>query len=202
MMSDLYKKGVGKVLWTFYQTAISRRLPEVFLRQETLLAVVLGVASAFIALPHADLSGKISDICVAYVGYAAIALGFCVGGITVALTLPAPDFVKKLANLTLPERGDALSSLFFVFCWTAVVHWISIVAFILVLLFDGHSDVAVFTADSIHYRILRGCMITLASYALFQFLITVLTLWQVGTRYIETLQTPQNSTSPDPAPKT
>jgi hypothetical protein len=193
MISDFYRKGVLKVLWSFYSRGVSDRLGEIFWRQETALAAIVAGSSVFWSLPHADLSGRVADLCVAYIGYAAIALGFCVGGITIALTLPDRAFMLKLANLNLEGRGDALSSLLFVFCWTAVVHWVSIIAFALILLFDGHNEVAVFASGSLHYRVLRALAIFLAGYALMQFLITVLTLWQAGSLYIQGLKTTQES---------
>ncbi|QHN03079.1 hypothetical protein FTO74_06620 [Granulicella sp. WH15] len=189
MITDIFTKGIFTVLWSFYKNAVESRLKEIVLSQEILLAVVIGGVFSFAGSSYFPESAKIVDVSLGYLAYAAIALGFCVGGVTIALTLPDRDFVVMLATLTIPnKKGDALSGLFFVFCWTAIVHWLSVILILAVLVTSGHADGNLFATRTLHGRIILGTCITLCLYALMQFLITVLTLWQVGSVYIRNLQ--------------
>jgi hypothetical protein len=58
----------------------------------------------------------VGDVTTGLIAYAAIALGFCVAGLTISLTLPDRDFASQLAFCK--EKGEptnAYSDLLFVF---------------------------------------------------------------------------------------
>lgn len=181
-------EGILKTVFRFLMQAAKPRWKDILLTQETLISLALG-SLAFEESAHIfSHSAKLSDLTIGFVGYAAIALGFCVGGITIALTLPA-TFVSKLAKLEIRgEEGNALSSLLFVFIWTAFVHWVSIVTALLLLLFFGHIETTDLVRTGVLSRAVLGTAVSLAAYTLTQFLITTLTLWQVGTHYIGELR--------------
>lgn len=185
MLRGLFKTGILHVTWRFASEAIIPRAPEIVYTQDSLIAIILGIAAGFESAHIFLHSAKLSDLAVGFIGYAAIALGFCVGGITIALTLPDKDFVVRLATLNIETKeGDALSSLLFVFCWTAFVHWCSLVLALLFLLTFGHIEASELVNAGLWPRILLGGAVAVAAYTLMQFLITTLTIWQVGRSYI------------------
>jgi hypothetical protein len=113
-------------------------------------------------------------------------LGFCVAGLTISLTFPEPAFTKKLA--TVSGTTSPYSDLLFVFSWTAIAHWCAVTTmFLVMLLVDGSSPL-----------LPQGCSRTrlwgvsliagLCAYCLCQFLITLVTLSQVGSVYIKHLR--------------
>jgi len=131
---------------------------------------------------------KVGEVCVSLLTYAAIALGFCLAGLTLVLTFPHERLMTRLATTKPPKaKDDAYSALLFVFTWTSLAHWILIVLSILVLLFVG-SDRELVLAGSIFNRVLAGIVSALTAYCLCQFLITLFTLSQVGTLHIKALQ--------------
>jgi len=131
---------------------------------------------------------KISDITTGLIAYASIALGFCVAGLTISLTFPEPKFTSHLAApLHHGDKKNHYSDLLFVFSWTALAHWIAVMALFSVVLFtdgstpllpDGHSTWRIGIV-----AVLGG----LCAYCLCQFLITVITLSQVGNLYVQFL---------------
>ena len=98
MIANIFRKGILTVLCSFYRDAVSGRLSEILFSQESVLALILGGAASFFGASYFPNSAKIVDISLGYLAYAAIALGFCVGGVTIALTLPDRDFVVMLAS--------------------------------------------------------------------------------------------------------
>jgi hypothetical protein len=189
MISGLWNRGIFRVFLHFYERGIKGRESDILFTQETSLAILLGVFITIFGHHFFSGSAKIVDIAVGYLGYAAIALGFCVGGMTIALTFPDREFITGLATFQIPDKkGDALSSLLFVFSWTALVHWISLVVILAAVLIKGHQDQELLSATSIHSRVIIGTIVALCSYALMQFVITVLTLWQIGGLYIDGLK--------------
>jgi hypothetical protein len=154
---------------------------DILLAEESWLSLLLSVAGVFWGPRLWPNSGKPGDLGVAFVCYAAIALGFCVGGMTIALTLPDRVLSKELANLEIPEKpGNAMSSLLFVFSWTALAHWVAICAVFISMIVAGHSDHSIFETTGRFYRTCLCFVLFLCTYSLFHFLITVVTLWQVG----------------------
>jgi hypothetical protein len=161
------------------------RWRKILISPESLIAVVVAVAFLRWGDRMFSQSPKIGDISTGLIAYAAIALGFCVAGLTISLTLPDQDFATKLACLKDDdEPTNAYSDLLFVFSWTAVAHWLAlIVLFALTLFVEGSSPLL----PAGHSQ-LRGIWVAATSgicaYCLCQFLITLITLSQVGNIYI------------------
>ncbi len=133
---------------------------------------------------------KVGEVVPVILTYAAIALGFCVAGLTVALTIPDREFAYKLAKKTLRPRSptqNAYSDLLFVFSWTALAHWTTIAASVAALLASRGQAVILPYGASVLNRVFVGIVVFLSSYGFFQFLITLITLSQVGRVYIQSL---------------
>ncbi len=195
-ISGLFTKGIFRVLYRFAVDGVRLQLGDIVFAQETVVAVLLGVSFTYWGYAHFAESAKLVDFALGFLAYAAIALGFCVGATTVALTLPDRTFMLRLAHKVVPNRpADALSSLLFVFCWTAVVHWFVIVFLLILLATHGHQDEAFFAGHSMNWRVTGGFLVTACSYALMEFLITVLTLWQAGMTFINDLKKQASSSS-------
>ncbi len=137
--------------------------------------------------------------------YAAIAFGFCIAGLTMALTLDR-DFALDIAKLDekrkaegkLPEGSKgAYSDLIFVFSWTAVVHWMTIVASVLGLILSGGEHQILSFGSPAPRRLLVGATAFLCAYGLFQFLITLITLSQVADVYIDRVRSQANGAQKD-----
>src|SRR5580698_8692758 len=73
--------------------------PETFLSVAVILIFLLYGGRLFVTSP------KIGDLTTGLIAYASIALGFCVAGLTISLTLPDRDFAVKLARLQ--REGDS-----------------------------------------------------------------------------------------------
>ncbi|MBN9658393.1 MAG: hypothetical protein J0H49_09450 [Acidobacteria bacterium] len=187
-MTGLLRTGIIRALAGYAKREVVPRLGELVWSQHTVIALAVGVALAWYA-PSITGAPKVSEIAVGFLGYAAIALGFCVAGITISLTLPDRDFLQRLSQHSVRGReGDALSSLLFVFTWTGVVHWACVVNLIVVLLLDGGNQ-RPFTQGATHWRLLGIAATTsLCTYALETFLVTVLTLGHVGRTFIDELR--------------
>ncbi|HUK29506.1 MAG TPA: hypothetical protein VLV89_00225 [Candidatus Acidoferrum sp.] len=129
---------------------------------------------------------KTSDITTGLIAYAAIALGFCVAGLTISLTFPQAEFTSELAKPS--TEACSYSDLLFVFSWTAIAHWCAImILFVAILLTDGSQSLL-----PVGHSGLRLWGVALIAgfgvYCLCQFLITLITLSQVGDVYIRFLR--------------
>jgi len=129
---------------------------------------------------------KLSDITTGLIAYASIALGFCIAGLTISLTFPDSKFTTRMSEIS--GKTSSYSDLLFVFSWTAVAHWIAVVTiFVLILLADGSQ--ALLPAGHSAFRLWGVALIAgLCTYCLCQFLITLITLSQVGSAYIQFLR--------------
>lgn len=196
----IFTHGILRVLFRFARDGVRGRVEEIVFTQESFLSIAAGFAFAIWGQKICADSAKLSDFSLGFLGYAAIALGFCVGATTVALTLPERSFLLKLATTERKSKpGDALSGLLFIFCWTAVVHWFVIVWLIILLTIFGHCETVLFVSPTPFTRALGGLTVSACSYALMQFLITVLTLWQAGTAFIHDLRQQANASTPKDA---
>jgi hypothetical protein len=171
-------------------------LDEVFPRWRSILksehlwlAFVLGGIAAWRGEAVFAAGPRVPDAVTALLTYGAIALGFCIAGLTVALTLPDREFARKLATEECgrPPR-DAYSDLLFVFSWTAIVHWVVIVALVIGLAFARDYNSVLCPGASIARRFSVGIVVGLSTYGFFQFLVTLITISQVGRTYIHSLR--------------
>lgn len=183
-LKGLFCSGFLRVCYRFLRFGVLRHASDIFLTQETLIAISLAGLVYMAAPIFGGRSGKLTDLALGFLGYAAIALGFCVGATTVALTFPDRDFLSKLATSQRKDKpGDALSGLLLVFSWTAIVHWIAIIYVAALLLFFGHREAPFLEVTSVKWRLVASGTCALCAYSLMQFLITVLSLWQAGTAF-------------------
>jgi hypothetical protein len=188
-MMKVFKSGIITVFVGFFRRELRSRMFEIVFTQDFALAVIGALALAIWGPNHFGNAAKVSDLASIIVSYGAIAIGFCIGGLTIALTLPDRDFTQRLAELSLPSKeGNALSSLLFVFSWTAVVHWLAVGAMLIVLLLSGKNDQSFLTVSTDWHRLLIAAVSFICIYSLFQFVITVLTLARVGALYIDKLR--------------
>lgn len=160
------------------------------------LAVLLGYWGSYLI----PVTTTVGALAVALLTYSAIALGFSLAGLTLALTLPNKQFVELLCATKPPKRKqDAYSDLLFLFSWNAIIHWAIVVGAVVLVLFVNPQQAA-FEIE--RHRVKTGIMVGLSVYGLVQFLVTLITLSQVGSVYISHLKkqsstsqvTPSNST--------
>ena len=151
--------------------------------------VALGVGATFLLFGDTFFSEfpKISDLTTGLIAYAAIALGFCVAGLTISLTLPDQDFAATLATKGAGDATSPYSDLLFVFSWTAIVHWVALIMLFAVVLFVDNSTVLLPHGHSQTRTWLVALVAAVCVYCLCQFLITLITISQVGAVYISHL---------------
>jgi hypothetical protein len=160
------------------------------------IAVILGGSVAVFASDWGIANSTVGDILTVVLAYAAVAFGFCLAGLTVALTLPDEKFVYRLATMEPSEHqmankrrvANAYSDLLFVFSWTAIAHWLVICFGVFILVACGSEHKLVAGSYGPNERLLLGILSFLVVYALSQFLITLITLSQVGNRYVGELK--------------
>lgn len=159
---------------------------------QSILAVLVAAAIALFGHRLAFHHLATDDLITAVFAYAALALGACLTGLTVALTLPDRSFAIFLAAA---ERDDkpsitAYGDLIFVFSWTAIAHWLVIVLALVMLATVGGHDVPTFAGTWSASAALAVVMIGALVYAMAQFLVTIITLSEVAGVYIAWIRRP------------
>jgi hypothetical protein len=145
------------------------------------IAALMGVTCGLYGEEVLPNKTKVLDVGMALLTYAAIAQGFCLAGLTLLLTLPNDKLLSLLANhRDEPDAPDAYSDLLFVFSWTAVIHWMLLLVSVVLLVIAGSQQDVWPTTPSLRYRIVGGFVCGFSLYNLFQFLITLITISQVG----------------------
>lgn len=152
---------------------------------------------------HTGLStAKVGDVATAALAYAAVGFGFSLAGLTLALTLPDEQFARELATASRPTARsgveavvrrlqhdeDAYSSLLFVFSWTALAHWLTVVASFAFLIKYGFDQPLLPRGASAAHVAAVSAWAFVAIYAVAMFLLTLVTLSQVGQTYIANLR--------------
>ncbi|HSE19223.1 MAG TPA: hypothetical protein VLB46_19330 [Pyrinomonadaceae bacterium] len=155
------------------------------------IAAICGAIFGFWGAHLVPKTTTAGTIAIALLTYAAIALGFSLAGLTLVLTLPNTSFVTLLYQ-TKPQRKkhDSYSDLIFVFSWTAIVHWLIVFVSIVLVLFVNPQQPAFELEKN---RLCSGVTTGLAIYALCQFLVTLITLAQVGKTYTDHLRGEANN---------
>jgi hypothetical protein len=175
-----------------YETA--PRLREVVSGSDFVLAVMLGAGFAIWGGKVSLAEMKVEDITTILLTYAAIAFGFCLSGLTLALTLPDRAFAQELALAHPKQNGpNSYSNLMFIYSWTAIIHWLVIVASIGILVFSGSDQKILPSNASPGRHLVVGLLIFLSAYGVFRFLVALITLSQVGTAYISNLSKAKGS---------
>jgi hypothetical protein len=160
------------------------------------LAIIIGVM-IYRWAGHTALSRlKIGEITPALLTYGAIALGFSIAGLTLALTLPDREFAKRLADSVLPKlppKQNAYSDLLFVFSWTAVLHWMVIIIALCSSVLVGQDQEILPQQAGVGHRLIVSFLVSAVVYSVCQFLVTVITLSEVGQTYIGDLRKRENN---------
>lgn len=174
-----------RTLWHYLRCECAPRLKRIVFSSQAALSLLVAAFFALFGPKFFHQAPKIGDVTTGLIAYSAIVLGFCVSGLTVSLTLPDREFAAVLATFNPNgEARNAYSDLLFVFSWTAIVHWSAVVlSFVVTLIVE--SGQGLLPHGCSHGRIV-GVAISagLYTYCFFQFLITLITLSQIGNRYI------------------
>jgi hypothetical protein len=188
----------------YFRVQVIPRWASVLGGSEFVVAVLAATLFGVFA-DHTGLAGaKVGDVGTALLAYAAVAFGFSIAGLTIALTIPNEKFVSKLATTEhsspvnerrgtwtrrlKPKNANAYSDLLFVFSWTAWSHWTLVVASFGFLAACGFDAVLLPPSPTLLHRVLTSLLVFLAVYALSLFLVTLITLTQVGAVYIRDLR--------------
>jgi hypothetical protein len=148
-------------------------------------AIVLGLLTSMYGAKWPLAGLKMSETTTMLLTYAAVAFGFCVAGMALVLTLPNESFVSLLMKHKLGRNEQSsYSDLLFVFSWTAIIHWTTVVLSIVAVCIRGGDRTVLNTWDGLGWKVMIGSLAGLSLYALTQFLMTVITLSQVGRLYI------------------
>jgi hypothetical protein len=185
-----------RTIHSYLTTEVWPRRKDVVGGSELWLAVGGALMLSLFASKWGIAATKVGELVTVALAYAAVAFGFCLAGLTVALTLPNDGFVRDLATKAPSEaqikrKGrvpNAYSDLLFVFSWTAIAHWIVIVVGLLVLVEAGYDTQLICGHFNLDEKIRLALLAFFLLYAVFQFLITLITLSQVGNRYIDHLR--------------
>jgi hypothetical protein len=151
-----------------------------------LLAAAMGIWGEKLGLADA----RIVDVTTALLTYSAIAFGFCLSGLTLALVLPDAEFARHLAGSHIAQDApSAYSNLMFIFSWAALIHWLDIVAAISIFAYSGSEQKVLPLHASYAHHVAIGFLAFLTIYAMCRFLVALITLSQVGRLYIARLAT-------------
>lgn len=164
------------------------RFGKILVSAESLIAIVVAIVFWKWGDRFFSQSPKIGDLATGLIAYASIALGFCVAGLTISLTLPDQDFATGLAVLKKDgEPTNAYSDLLFVFSWTAIAHWLALIVLFALTLFTEGASPLLPVGHSRFRGLCVGAIAGICAYCLCQFLITLVTLSQVGNIYVKHL---------------
>lgn len=186
----------------YLRRQVGPRWVAVITGSEFWVAVVVGVVFGVWVGNDRIGAARVGDVVTALLAYAAVAFGFSLAGLTIALTLPDETFARELAQAKKPKReggwrglkarfepeSDAYSDLLFVFSWTAAAHWCTVVLGFGLLVAWGFDQALVPAHASIAHRAAASLLISVAAYAICLFLVTLFTLSQVGRVYIARLR--------------
>ena len=186
-----------RATWQYVRDEALPRIGLIARGSELWLSVLAGTFWGFFA--DGIISGvkPVDTVASALLTYAAIAFGFCLAGLTLALTLPDGSFARRLASAkSQKQKRDAYSDLLFVFSWTAICHWVLILALLALMAISEPTRTLMPGDASCVHRGIVAIIAAFSVYGILQFLITLITLSQVGRTYIEFLSKNQ-SCDPD-----
>jgi hypothetical protein len=175
---------LGQYLWDEARP----RFFKIISSSDFITALLLGGAMGLWGHRLGLANAKIVDVTTALLTYSAIAFGFCLSGLTLALVLPDMDFARRLAQSRVDsDAPSAYANLMFVFSWAALIHWLDLVAAIIMFAYCG-SDLKVLPLVASHiHHVAIGFFTFLTIYAICRFLTALITLSQVGRLYVARL---------------
>jgi hypothetical protein len=169
------------------------RLRQIFISTEFAIAVTLAVLLGIFGEGSRIAVIGTGDIALTLLAYAAIAFGFSVAGLTLVLTAPDREFASELAwsdpgeeqgLAKEPPAKSSYSNLIFIFTWTGIAHWALVIGSLAVLLGIGVNTPLLADGSSTLHRIGVAILAFATVYAVELFLVTVITLANVGQAYI------------------
>jgi hypothetical protein len=190
-------------IYSYSRKVVRPQVKSIVSSSEFWIAMIIGVIAGLCGGRIIPTTTTTSNVAMAFLTYASIALGFALAGLTLTLTLPNEGFVKLLATTrSEPGRPDTYTNLLFIFSWTAIIHWILVIVTVILVLFVK-PDQPAFEID--HHQIQSGIVAAFSAYCLFQFLLTLITLAHVGSVYTNHIQgkfekekQPECKPKPDP----
>lgn len=169
----------------FWKNEFWPRKRRIFISAHSGIALAFGVGVAVWGHRFSAKEITTTDLSLALITYAAIALGFSLSGLTLALTLPNQKFARRLVESRVDSGSlNSYSTLIFVFAWTAIVHWLLVVASMCTLILDGGRKPILDLTTNGWKCSAFGLVAALCTYCLLQFLITLITLTQIGRAYL------------------
>lgn len=178
-----------KTIRQFYLDEVKPRKNTIFLSDHALIAILFSLLLSLIGDFLGFESLKKESVVSALFNYSSIAMGFCVTCVTMCLTMGDKEFVKHLcSHKTLENKSDSFSDLIFVFSWTAVCHWLSIIILVIATLNTNDNETLFSNSFNIAERISFLFSSAVIFYSLLQFLITIITTMQVGKVYSKFLK--------------
>jgi hypothetical protein len=173
------------------------RLQQIFVSTEFVIAAAIATLFGIWGVGSRIGATGTGDIALTLLAYAAIAFGFSVAGLTLVLTAPDREFASELAwsdptqdkgLAKQPPPRSSYSNLIFIFTWTAIAHWTLVIGSIVILLGIGQNTPLLENGSSALHRIGVSILAFATVYAVELFLVTVITLANVGQAYIGRLQ--------------
>src|SRR3954454_20199243 len=136
-----------KAIRSYLDEEVRPRSRQILRSSQFWIATLIAVSFAFFGADFAIATATVGQFVTVVLAYAAVAFGFCLAGLTVALTLPDASFVHHLATKKpsieqVEKRGyvpNAYSDPLFVFSWTAIAHWLVIAAGLVLLTWLGYA---------------------------------------------------------------
>jgi len=191
-----FRRGPGKAYRQYFSDEVWPRRGAILRDETAYVAMAAGVVSAVvggrIGLGHVSVG--VSTVGV--MAYSAIAFGFCVGGIAMALALPQTLLLPLLAHSPKCEdreisdarsgrraRKTSFSNLVFVYSSSAIVHWVALVLAFVTLLTLGDHAYLLAAGSGAPQHFLVGLWIGSVVYAVLTFLKAVITMSQVANAY-------------------
>lgn len=183
-------------LLAFLQREALSRTRTIVVSSEVAIALAGGILGVVFADDLAIGHTATGDVVFVVRAYAAIAFGFSVAGLAVVLTAPDRVFASRLAwsdpvtpgIADKPPKRNSYSNLLFIFSWTAIAHWLVVIVSLAVLVGLGSETALLPEGSSLKHSVTIGLLVGVTIYAVELFLVTVVTLSDVGDTYIKTLQ--------------
>lgn len=183
-------------LLDYCRTEVFPRWGKVVISTEAAIAAVLALLFGIFGSGTGIAVASAGDVVFVLLAYAAIGFGFSVAGLTLVLTAPDRDFAAELAWSDPSEDGlaqeaperSSYGNLLFIFAWTALAHWAIVVGGFVLFFALGRDGTLLADGSSVTHRIAVSVVVFVTIYAVELFLVTVITLAQVGRAYITRLQ--------------
>jgi hypothetical protein len=168
---------------------IRPRLGRIVFHPSFMISLVVGIAFYLYGYYASKIIFKVVDAGNTVLGYSAIALGFCVVGFALVVTIPNDNLARLIAGEKRPGApSNSYSNLLFVFSWTAFLHWLLILISVAVLLINRDGEISLTPWTHTLPRAVVTILVFLLTYCLLQLLILILTLQQIGQIYITYLR--------------